>query len=76
MGFSGQEYQSGLRYPSPGDLPIPGTEPGFPEVQAESLSSEPPGKSAVEQQPGDQIALNSNQCPSPFPRQPSARREL
>ena len=28
MGFSRQEYWSGLPYPSPGDLPHPGMEPG------------------------------------------------
>ena len=31
MGFSRQEYWSGLPFPLPGDLPIPGTEPAFPE---------------------------------------------
>ena len=30
--------------PSPGDLPDPGTEPGSPALQADSLLSEPPGK--------------------------------
>ena len=29
MGFSRQEYWSGLPFPSPGDLPNPGIEPGF-----------------------------------------------
>ena len=32
MGFSRQEYWSGLPFPSPGDLPNPGTEPGSPAV--------------------------------------------
>ena len=44
MEFSRQEYQSGFPFPFPGDLPDPGTEPGFPEFQADSLPSEPPGK--------------------------------
>ena len=44
MGFSGQEYWSALPFPSPGDLPEPGTEPGSPASQADSLPSEPPGK--------------------------------
>ena len=44
MGFSRQEYWSGLPFPSPGDLPNPGIEPGSPTLQAEALSSEPPGK--------------------------------
>ena len=30
MGFSRQEYKSGLPFPSPGDLPDPGIEPGLP----------------------------------------------
>ena len=37
MGFSRQEYWRGLPFPSPGDLPDPGIEPGSPELQAESL---------------------------------------
>ena len=38
------EYWSGLPFPSPGDLPNPGTEPRSPTLQAYSLLSEPPGK--------------------------------
>ena len=30
MGFSRQGYWSGLLFPSVGDLPDPGTEPGYP----------------------------------------------
>ena len=41
MGFSGQEYWSGLPFPSPGDFPNPGFEPRSPTLQAESLPSEP-----------------------------------
>ena len=44
MGFSRQEYWSGLPFPSPGDLANPGIEPGSPAVQANTLPSEPPGK--------------------------------
>ena len=40
--FSRQEYWSGLPFPSPEDLPDPGIEPGSPELQADSLPSEPP----------------------------------
>ena len=43
MGFSEQTYWSGLPFPSVGDLPNPGTEPGSPALQADSLLSEPPG---------------------------------
>ena len=44
MGFSRQEYWSGLPFPSPGDLPDPEIEPQSPALQADSLPSEPPGK--------------------------------
>ena len=44
MGFSRQEYWSGLPFPSSGDLPDPGIEPGSPAFQADALTSEPPGK--------------------------------
>ena len=44
MGFSRQEYWSGVPLPSPGDLPNPGIEPGSPAFQADALTSEPPGK--------------------------------
>ena len=37
MGFSRQEYWSGLTFPSPGDLPNPGIEPESPASQADSL---------------------------------------
>ena len=41
MGFSRQEYWSGLPFPSPGDLLNPWIEPGSPALQADALSSEP-----------------------------------
>ena len=44
-GFSRPEHWSGLPFPSPGDLPNPGIESGSPASQADSLPSEPPGKS-------------------------------
>ena len=44
VGFSRQEYWSGLPFPSPGDLPNPGIEPGSPTLQGDALPSEPPGK--------------------------------
>ena len=47
MGFSRQEYCSGLPFPSPGDLSYPGIEPGSPALQADALPSEPPGKPNV-----------------------------
>ena len=42
--FSMQEYWSGLPFLSPGDLPGPGIEPGFPELQVDSLPAELPRK--------------------------------
>ena len=47
MGFSRQGYWSQLLFPSPGDLPDPGIEPGFPVLQADALPSEPPEKLIV-----------------------------
>ena len=44
MGFSRQEYWSGLPFPSPGDLPDPGIEPRASTLQADALPSKPPGK--------------------------------
>ena len=44
MGFSRQEYWSGLPFPSPGDLPNLGIEPGSPALQADALTSKLPGK--------------------------------
>ena len=44
MGFSRQEYWSGLPVPSPGDLPDPGIETRSPTLQADALTSEPPRK--------------------------------
>ena len=41
MELSKQEYWSGLPFPSPGDLPNSGIEPGSPALQADSLPSEP-----------------------------------
>ena len=44
MGFSRQEYWSGLPFPSPEELPNPGIEPRSPTLQADALPSEPLGK--------------------------------
>ena len=41
MGFSRQEYWSGLPFPSPGDLPNSEIEPGSPALQADALPSKP-----------------------------------
>ena len=42
--FPGQNTGSGSSFPSPGDLPNPGIEPGSPALQADSLLSESPRK--------------------------------
>ena len=49
MGFSRQEYWSGLPFPFPGDLPDSGIEPGSSALEADALTSEPPGK------PGEKV---------------------
>ena len=43
MGFSRQEYWTGLPFPSSGALPDPGMEPRSPALQVDSLLTEPPG---------------------------------
>ena len=77
MGFSRQEYWSGLPFPSPGDLPDAGIEPRSPAFQADTLTSEPPGKpkataKAAELSPGERYllswldqGLSSRSIPSP-----------
>ena len=57
MGFSRQEYWSGLPFPSPGDLPNPGLEPRSPALQADSFPSEPPDcfKMDNQQEPAAQL---------------------
>ena len=47
MGFSRQEYWSGLPFASPGDFPDPGIEPRSPTLQSDALPSEPPGNNIV-----------------------------
>ena len=44
MGFSRQEYWSGLPLPSPGGLPNPEIQFGSPALQADAVPSEPPRK--------------------------------
>ena len=47
MRFSRQRFWSGLPFPSPGDLPNPGIEPGSPALQADSLPTELQGKPQI-----------------------------
>ena len=46
MGFSRQEYWSGLPFTSPGDLPDPGTEPTSPALGGGFFTAELLGKSS------------------------------
>ena len=62
MGFSRQEYWSGVPLPSPGDLPDPGFKPGFPALEADALASEPPGKIFWRQ--GDSYLIPLYKCSS------------
>ena len=57
MGFSRQEYWSGLPFPSPGDLPDPGIEPGSPALQADSLPTNLWGKPSDSMETSKQILL-------------------
>ena len=45
--FCWQEYWSGVPFSSPGDLPDAGIKPSCPALQADSLPSEPPGKTKI-----------------------------
>ena len=47
MGFSRQEYCSGLPFPSAGHVPNPGIKPISPALQANSLLSQPLGKASI-----------------------------
>ena len=63
MGFSKQEYWSGLPFPSPGDLSDPGIKAGSLALQVDSLVSQPPGKPIKLR-----VQLNSSPCRHPvFP---------
>ena len=46
-GFSRQEYWSVLPFPSPGDPPDSGIEPRSPSLEADALTSEPPGNNMI-----------------------------
>ena len=50
MGFSRQEYWSGLPFLFPGDLPDPGIKPESPALQADSLLTELPGKPQLDEE--------------------------
>ena len=62
MGFSRQEYWSGLPCPSLGDLPNPWIKPRSPALQADSLPSEPPGKPFLTFKQGLTRAASQGRC--------------
>ena len=62
MEFSRQEYWSGLPFPSPGDLPDPGIEPGSPALQIDALPSEPPGKPTLDYAKRQNYNYASRRC--------------
>ena len=62
MGFSRQEYWSGLPFPSPGHLPDPGVEPGSPTFQADALTSEPSRGNSQGNNHGKDSSVQSLSC--------------
>ena len=68
MGFSRQEYWSGLPFPSPGDLPDPRTEPGSPALEADALTSEPLFKNEILREmcisPPSVVSSVAQSCPT------------
>ena len=71
MGFSRQEYWSGLPCPSPGDLPNPGIKLRSPALQADSLLSKPLGKPIRKYaalRTWDLVGLGAGPCTSEGPQ--------
>ena len=70
IGFSRQEFWSGLPLPFPGDLPNPGFKPRSPTLQPDSLPAEPqgkpPGPSTLLQMAMFHSFLRSNDIPASF----------
>ena len=77
MGFSRQEYWSGLPFPPPGELPDPGIQPRSPTLQADSLLSEPPGTREGHSQihQADPTAPSALRCCLSDPFSPTTRAE-
>ena len=55
MGFPRQEYWSGLPFPSPGDLPYPGTEPVSPALAGKFFTTEPTREAPTLSHPEEKI---------------------
>ena len=80
MGFSRQGHWSGLPFPPPEALPRPGMEPGSPALQADSLLSEPPGRSFPDNgsvvEPSTEPACQGRRCRfDPWMRKIPGRRK-
>ena len=60
VGFSRQEYWSGLPFPSPEDLPNPRIQPRSPALQTDTLPSEPPGKPLTNTKRSHKIRIQLN----------------
>ena len=67
MEFSRQEYWNGLPLPFLGYLPDPGTEPGSPALQADSLLLSHEGSPKTKQQ-SPNFLVTSSIPPSFFPQ--------
>ena len=65
MGFSRQEYWSGLPLSSPGDFPNPGIKSGSPALQADSLLTELRGKPSASAWLIIKVHLEVEVCPEP-----------
>ena len=76
MGFSRQDYWSGLPFPSPGNLPDPGIEPWSPALQTDTLLSEPPGKPTREAHQGSPPGKPTRESAMPVHISPSCWASL
>ena len=78
MGFSRQEYWSGLPCPPPGDLPNPGIESkslASPDLAGEFCTAAPPGKPLASEDHAS-VSANSHSAEREFPPVPKQEREL
>ena len=58
MGFPRQQYESGLAFPFPGDLPDPGIESVSPAIASGFFTTEPPGKPKIHTHTDTQMSGN------------------
>ena len=65
MGFSRQEYWSGLPFPSPQDLPNPGIKPMSPALAGRFFTTEPPGKPSLTHQCSKRFPQSCQSYPHP-----------